>query len=111
MRRLEVVYRPAALADLQDIYRIVFRFSESHRTAAGFVERIMARARRIGDAPLGGRSRDDLAAGLRTIPFERTAVIAYRVLERVEITNVFYGRRDYEALYRPRDEPENEANG
>ena len=69
------------------------------------------RARRIGDAPLGGRPRDDLAAGLRTIPFERTAVIAYRVLERVEITNVFYGRRDYEALYRPRDEPENEANG
>jgi len=44
VRRLEVVYRPAALADLQDIYRIVFRFSESHRTAAGFVERIMSRA-------------------------------------------------------------------
>jgi toxin ParE1/3/4 len=37
---------------------------------------------------------------LRTVPFERKAVIAYRVTNAVEITNVFYGGRDYEALYR-----------
>ena len=59
-----------------------------------------ARALRIGDAPHGGRSRDDLAPGLRTVPFEASAVIAYRVGAAVEIANVFYGGRDYEALYR-----------
>jgi toxin ParE1/3/4 len=42
-----------------------------------------------------------LAAGLRTVPFEKSAVIAYVVDgERVQITNIFYGGRDYEALYR-----------
>ena len=55
---------------------------------------------------MGGRPRDDLAQGLRTVPFERTAVIVYRVTSCVEITNIFYGGRDYETLYRhdPKDE-------
>ena len=35
------------------------------------------------------------------MPFERSAVIVYRVEpDHVLITNVFYGGRDYEALYR-----------
>jgi len=33
------------------------------------------------------------------VPFEHTAIIAYRVTEHVEIINVFYGGRDYESLY------------
>jgi toxin ParE1/3/4 len=67
------------------------------------VTRIIERCQRIGIVPHGGRSRDDLAAGLRTVPFERRAVIDYRVTDEiVEITNVFYGGRDYEALYRGR---------
>jgi toxin ParE1/3/4 len=34
------------------------------------------------------------------VPFERVAVIAYRVEpNRVRITNVFYGGRDFEALF------------
>jgi toxin ParE1/3/4 len=45
-----------------------------------------------------------LEPGLRTIPFERRAVIAYRVTNAVEITNIFYGGRDYEALYRSRED-------
>jgi hypothetical protein len=73
MRRLEVVYRPAAFADLQDIYRIVFRVSESHRTAAGFVERIMARARRIGDAPLALLWQIFGGSGVFRIPERRIA--------------------------------------
>jgi toxin ParE1/3/4 len=100
MQRLEVFFRPEAIADLQDIYRVIYRVSQSDVTATRFVERIMARARRVGDAPRGGRPRDDLSPGLRTVPFERTAVIAYRVGDVVEITNVFYGGRDYESLYR-----------
>lgn len=42
------------------------------------------------------------------MPFERSAIIAYRVeAEQVTITNVFYGDRNFEALYqtkRPDDE-------
>ncbi len=75
--------------------------SRSVDVALGFTLRVRERCERIGDAPRGGRPRDDLAPGLRTVPFERSAVIAY-VIEngRVQITNIFYGGRDYEALYR-----------
>ncbi len=41
------------------------------------------------------------------MPFEHSAVIAYQVEDdRVRITNIFYGGKDYEALYRgSQDEP------
>ena len=58
----------------------------------------MARCRKTGNAARGGRRRDDLVPGLRIVPFERTAVIAYVVTDKVEITNIFYGGRDYESL-------------
>lgn len=106
MHRIKVTYRPEAIADLKGIYRTIALASQSHRVASGFVGRITARCRKIGDAPHGGRLRNDLEEGLRTVPFERSAVIAYRVGEAVEILNVFYGGRDYEALYRNYEQEE-----
>src|SRR5438105_4236156 len=101
MRRLEVVLREEAIADLADIYNYIERASGSAHTAIGFVRRIKARCERIGTVPNGGVARNDLQPGLRTVPFEHSAVIAYVVQnDQVCITNVFYGGRDYEALYR-----------
>ena len=100
MRRLSVVYRPAAIADAEDIYRYIIRKGGSARVAMAFVRRIRARCLRIGDAPWSGRPREDLAVGLRTIAFERVAVIAYRVSDdRIVVTNIFYGGRDIDALH------------
>jgi toxin ParE1/3/4 len=104
MRRVKVTLRPEALADLKAIYRSIALASQSHAVASGFIGRILRRCRRIGDVPHGGRPRDDLQPGLRTVPFERSAVIVYRVGKTVEIVNVFYGGRDYEAVYRRHDE-------
>lgn len=109
MRRLRVKLQPEAFADLTDIFREVLRISQNLPTARGFVKRIRDRCARIGDAPHGGRPRDDLEPGLRTVPFEHTAVIAYRVeADRVRVTNIFYGGRDFESLYRGH-EPEDQA--
>lgn len=106
MRRLEVTYRPEARRELQQIYDYITEASGSHAVAERFVKRILARCRKIGDVPYGGRPRDDLQAGLRTVPFEKSAVIAYRIGETVDVTNIFYGGRNYEALYK--DAPEEE---
>lgn len=101
MRRLRVEFQPDAVADLADIFRTVLRLSENLPVARGFVRRIRDRCGRIGDATHGGRPRDDLEPGLHTVPFEHSAVIAYRVdADWVRIVNVFYGGRDFEALYR-----------
>ncbi|GJE60474.1 type II toxin-antitoxin system RelE/ParE family toxin [Methylobacterium trifolii] len=101
MRRLEVAFNAEAADDLRQIYLWVYEASRDPNVAARFLDRLIGRCERIGDAPHGGRPRDDLEPGLRTGPFESAAVIAYRVAEdRVRITDVFYGGRDYEALYR-----------
>ena len=103
MRRLRVELQPEALADLSDIFQIVWQASRNLSTAKDFVRRIRDRCHRIGDAPRGGRMRDDLEPGLRTVPFEHSAVIAYRVeADRVLVTNVFCDGQDFEALFRDR---------
>ena len=109
MRRLPVVFQGEAEADLAGIFHVVLHASQDQSVAEGFIRRIIARCHRIGDAPHGGRPRGDLEPGLRTVPFERSAVIAYRVeTESVTITNVFYGGRNFKALFqaaRADDEP------
>jgi toxin ParE1/3/4 len=100
MRRLPVVLREEAITDLSDIYSYIAEQSGYPEQAWRFVQRIRARCERIGNAPRGGRPRDDLAPGLGVVPFERSAVIAYVVDdELVRVTNIFYGGRDYEALF------------
>jgi toxin ParE1/3/4 len=111
MNRLKVILREEAIEDLAEIYRHIARVSGSSVTAIRFIRRIRRRCERIGNAPFGGRSRDDLEVGLRAVPFEHTAVITYKIEgDYVRVTNVFYGGRDYEALYRRRgskpDQPE-----
>ncbi|WP_409565470.1 type II toxin-antitoxin system RelE/ParE family toxin [Methylobacterium sp. J-001] len=94
------MFRAQARADLANIFRTVLHLSQDAPTARRFTQRIKDRCDRIGDAPHAGRPRDDLSEGLRTVPFERSAIIAYRV-ERgsVRILNIFYGGRDFEAFY------------
>lgn len=100
MRHLKVGYRDEAILDLQNIYDIVFEMSQNRPTAKRFVSRIEDRCERIGFVPHGGRPRDDLEMGLRTVPFEHSAIIAHKVEhDRVRITNIFYGGRDYETFY------------
>jgi toxin ParE1/3/4 len=98
--RLRVRYRPAAYDDLEDIFRFVLKISGNRITAERLTTRIKARCDKVGILPFAGRLRDDLAPGLRTVPFERSAVIVYEVKgDWVSIVNVFYGGRDYEAFY------------
>ena len=109
MRRSSVEYQPEALLDLEEIYRYVSSKSQNRVLARDFVKRIKARCHKIGFVPHGGAPRDDLEDGLRMVPFEHSAVILYKVeSDRVRITNIVYGGRDYEALYR--GVPENERS-
>jgi toxin ParE1/3/4 len=101
MQAVEVRFRREAARDLLSIFFYIEELSRNTTTARDYVRRIRDRCERIGHAPLGGRPRDDLVPGLRTVAFERSVVIAYLVVEqRVEIVNMFYGGRNYEALYR-----------
>lgn len=100
IQRLAVVLSEKAVDDLQSIAGFVFERGGSERLAAAYVDRIDARCQKIGDAPRGGRPRDDLRPGLRTVPFEHSAVIAYVIEDgRILVTNIFHGGRDVEAFF------------
>ncbi|WP_376704230.1 type II toxin-antitoxin system RelE/ParE family toxin [Mesorhizobium sp. ISC25] len=101
IRRLEVEYREDAKNDLANIFRHIVEAGGTADVALKFVLRIEDRCQNIGNAPRGGRPRDDIAPGLRTVPFEHSAIIAYVVSDDlVRIVNIFYGGRDYETLMR-----------
>ncbi|WP_229002071.1 type II toxin-antitoxin system RelE/ParE family toxin [Rhizobium sp. AB2/73] len=73
--------------------------SKNRQTALGYIKRIRNKCMKIGNAPLGGVARPDLAAGIRMAVFERSIVILYLVEDdRVRITNIIFGSRDYETL-------------
>jgi toxin ParE1/3/4 len=99
MRQLPVYLREEAIADLEDIYDFIVANGGPPEVAIGFVRRIRARCEKVGSAPEGGVARPDLGSGIRLVPFEKTAVVAYRIHDdAVEVLNIFYGGRDYEAL-------------
>lgn len=99
VKMLPVTFRPAAADDLEEIFLFILERSQHHPTAKDFTDRIVTRCEKIGNAPNGGVARDDLGKGLRLVPFEKTAVIVYQVQPAaIQIVNIFYGGRDYEAL-------------
>ena len=101
MKCFPVEYRPEAQDDLFYIFHSVLEISQNIITAQQFTDRIYAQCEKIGDMPFGGSPRDHIKRGLRLIPFERTVVILYCIEnETVWITNVIFGGKDYEALFR-----------
>ena len=104
MKRPPVRLRASAIQDLKDIYDWIVSESGYLQVAVNFVDRILDRCESLSTFSMIGRARDDLQPGVRILPFERIAVIAYRIhAGKVEVINIFYGGRDYEALLRDED--------
>lgn len=79
---------------------------DSRANALRFVARLRDQCRRIGRAPLGYASREDLAPGLRMAPFGNY-IVFFRMLDGVvRIERVLHAARDLPALLSPAREPE-----
>jgi toxin ParE1/3/4 len=91
-----VVFRDQANAELTTIYDYIAS-QGNPETAIGYVRRIRDTCLSLAHFPERGTKRDDILPGLRTIGFERRAMIVFRVLKtRVEIVTIAYGGRDFE---------------
>jgi len=100
---LSLVYRHAALADLDAIYDYIE--PDNPRRAASFVQDIRDRCRPLCVHPQLGRARDDLSSGIRILPTPGRVVVAYRITSAaIVVTRVFYGGQDYEAILRRNDD-------
>jgi toxin ParE1/3/4 len=97
-----LVLRPAAEADLTELYHGIAERSGSPQTAILYIRRIRASCETLLTFPECGRARDDLRPGIRVFGFEKRVVIVYKILPSgdVEIGRFFYGGQDYEAIFR-----------
>ena len=101
MKHRRVRWSRLAKGYLADLIAYIEEASGSIGVALNYADRLEARCLRIGEAPLSGRNRDDLAPGLRSVPFERSAIVFYVVeADQVLIASVFRRGRDYEAVLR-----------
>jgi toxin ParE1/3/4 len=93
----EVVLSKEAEADLTALHDYIFDKS-GIAPAERYIARIYAACHSLASFPARGQPRSDLSPGLRTIPFERRATIAYTIEgKRVTIARVLYAGRDYES--------------
>lgn len=92
-----VIWTEPAVADLRGIY--LWTADRANRDVAlRLLQRIEEAAEKLTDYPRRGRPRDEIRPGLRSIPFERAAIIFYEAGEnRVQIVRVIDGRRDLAA--------------
>ena len=95
MRVLPVRFLRDAQLDFQQIARFLSRNGASDAVVESYFERIIDRAYSIGNSPEGYPLMTKLGVGVRIVPFEHSARIAYRVTkDAVEIIRVFYGGQD-----------------
>jgi toxin ParE1/3/4 len=63
------------------------------------IDRIETACMALATFPRRGTRRDDIRPGLRTVGFERRAIIAYQVKKsEVVIVRILYGGRDFEQI-------------
>jgi toxin ParE1/3/4 len=87
-----VTFSPRSRQDLLDIGDYIAK--DSRVNARRFVAKLMEQCKRIGRAPLGYVSREDLAPGLRMAALD-SYVIFFRVLDgTVRIERVLHGARN-----------------
>jgi len=91
---LRVVLRATARDDLRSIFEWLNR-ETGPEFARDYVRQVRDHCYSLGEFPSRGRSRADIAPGLRTILFERRAIIAYMVdEEEVQVVRVLHQGRD-----------------
>ena len=93
----DLLYLARAEEDLSSIYVLIAE--DSPERAFNFIERIQQRCDLLRQFPKQGRARPELRPNIRILPFGRSVVIAYQIVENtIEIVRIFYGGQLYETL-------------
>jgi toxin ParE1/3/4 len=87
-----VTFSPKSRQDLFDIGDYIAK--DSRANARGFVVKLLEQCHRIGNAPLGYTSRDDLAPGLRLAAIGRYVIFFRPIDNTVRIERVLHGARN-----------------
>jgi toxin ParE1/3/4 len=98
---LEVRFSEEAEEDLVETYVYIAERDGIERAEA-VNRRVRAACEKLADFPNRGSPHDELAPGLRSVPFERRATIYYRVTpETVDIMHIAWAGRDAAGILKP----------
>lgn len=98
MRRLK--YSLSVKNDFADIAEYIATETGSRTLAEDFIGKLKARCRKLAQLPgTLGRSRDELAPGLRSVAHKSYIIFFRYVDDTVEIVAVLNGMRDIESLF------------
>lgn len=90
-----VRFRPAARADLRGLY-LYIADRAGDAIALAYIRRIRVACEKLDFMARRGQPRDDLGPGIRTLPFEGRATIAYRIDDLgTHIVRIFPAGLDY----------------
>jgi toxin ParE1/3/4 len=104
VKEFSVSFRPLARRDLIELDNFIAD-EAGEEVAAACIGRLEAVCLALRAFPERGRRRDDIRPGLRTIGFERRALIAFQAMEReAVVVRILYGGRDCERLLRRRSD-------
>ncbi len=99
-----VVFSPEAEEHLDQLYRYIAEAADP-TVAARYVDAVIGYCEGLAEFPLRGRARDDIRPGLRTLSYQKRAVVAFAVrADTVVVLGVFHGGRDYEAILNDPDQ-------
>lgn len=91
MNAHRIVWRPKARDDLLSLYDWIAGQADP-ATAYDYTAEIEAHVRKLSHFPERGTPRGDLGEGIRTTPYRRRTIIAYRVMDgAVEIIRLVHG--------------------
>ena|SRR5437867_5063954 len=92
-----ILRRPRAVDDLIEIWDYIA--DDNVTRADAFIDDVDAKFQLLAEQPLLGRSREELAPNLRSLPIRRY-VIFYEVLpDGIAIVRVLHGARDLGPLF------------
>ena len=95
--------RPLAGADIDEIWDYIAE--DSTVEADAWADRLDAKLRLLASQPLMGRSRDELAPGVRSLPFGRYVIFYLPLHDGIDVVRVLHSARDIESIFE-KDQPE-----
>ena len=83
-----------------DLLKIVDEMGDDNPATTELTSAIEARCRLVAEFPDSGRSREDLAPGLRSVLVDPYIVFYLSAADHIQIIRILHGRRDIRAIFR-----------
>ncbi|MCW3052025.1 MAG: plasmid stabilization system [Chthonomonadales bacterium] len=77
----------------------VYHAEKSERAATRIRKEIVSKYNLLLQFPMAGRSREELQAGLRSLPIEKYVIFYRAHYDRIEIVRVLHGAQDITGVF------------